>query len=384
MTDFFDRLEAELTAAAEREMVAGTASTRRRAPAIRPLLVALIGLVLAGTATAAVVTLTGTEGSQPLRGTHTSPARPGTPPTSPSLAAFCDKNAGACPGSGPSTTHYELALLPFAPHPSPSPRARARTADAGLVGWCATATLGDAHSAGGAYGCAPALAPSASARIAGAGFGTGAGRVSFVIVDERVAAVRLRDGRRIRPRTDRSLPAPWRAAVWSGGFDTATTVDLLDADGETLPKQGRASDGLSRVQRAGPVGAARDRRCAINSAALAVHDARTIIDAPRASPDLAGKPFLICGTAIIGNGAEMLQAFVLVDARAPGRPPADLPGAAPLPAMPGVVEVGGEASARRVGAAWLVVTSQPVGGDARSTDRADARRRALAALRVGG
>lgn len=246
MTDFFDRLERELTEAAARDAQPTPDGTparahragRRRRLVSRPLLLAMLGLVVAGTATAGIVTLTGAQPSKPLDGTYTSPAKPGQPPTAPAMADFCEKNAGACPGSQPSATDYQVGLLPFAVVPNPSQSHYEHITGAGRVGWCATARTAAAHSAGRIYGCSPAVSSKQSARIAGGSLGVGAQRVTFVVVDERVAGVRLRDGRIIEPRSDTSLPGDWRAAIWSGGTDTPTTVDLLNAHGQQLPANG--------------------------------------------------------------------------------------------------------------------------------------------------
>jgi hypothetical protein len=383
--DFFDRLEIELTRAAARETeapavgIAGQPDRRRRSAwASRPLLIAVLGLVVAGTAVAAVARFTGGEASRPLQGTHRGLAHAGAPPSSHAMREFCAKNPGTCPGSGPLNMKYKVSLTPFLATAATS-RYSDGVTGAGRVGWCAIAELSGGAGVGQAAGCAPSRSAQQSARIAGGGFGTAQDRVSFVVVDQRVAAVRLRDGRVVRTRADASLPDRWRAAVWRGGTDTATTVELLDAGGALLPKQGRIIDQLAQAQRAGPNAAATYKGCAITSRTLRVRRARTIIDPPRAVPDVAGHPFLICATAGIGNAPDMTQALVLVDARAPGTPPANLPGAAPSRTDPGIVEVGDDVSAKRIGDAWLVVTSSLPGASKGFAER----RRALAALKVG-
>ena len=84
-------------------------------------------------------------------------------------------------------------------------------------------------------------------------------------------------------------------------------------------------------------------------------------------PVLLGRPYIVCASTIYRDGQKELQASVLLDARQPGRAPAALPGMRPVRGWPGVFQAPGAEGklfARRVAAAWLVVSGgqPPVGG----------------------
>jgi hypothetical protein len=331
MTDPFDLLRDQLVAAA----VPQGQRTRRR---WRPLVVLAAALALGGTATATAVLTLGGEPSPPLKGRV-----PGSP-------------AGAA-------RDYTVLLRP--------------DLRVGAAGWCSTVALRTRRGPLGAgSGCGPALQASYP-QIAGGGMTVSPTWIlSYWIVDRRVAAVRLGDGTRIVPRADAGLPFGWRAAI--AFLDTrhgrapaaAFTADLIGADGRVLlGGAGRTADAPRGV----PSLPARNvdahdppaRPCVIEHRDLphlAAVD-QSIVNGALARPiDASGRPLRTCSAALFRLDGVRLRAAVLVDARDPARPAADLPRAY-VPAL---------ASARRVGSAWLVVD----GGTS------VARRRLLAALTV--
>jgi hypothetical protein len=332
MTDPFDLLRDQLVAAAA---AAPQHRARRR---WRPLIVLAAALALGGTATATAVLTLGGEPSPPLK--------------------------GRVPGSSAGAARDYTVLL--------RPDLRV-----GAAGWCSTVALRTRRGPLGAgSGCGPALQASYP-QIAGGGMTVSPTRVlSYWIVDRRVAAVRLGDGTRIVPRADVGLPFGWRAVVAFVGTRrgrmpaSALTADLIGADGRVLlADASRTADAPRGV----PSLPAREvdahdppaRPCAIEHRDLphlAALD-QSIVNGALAQPvDASGRPLRTCSAALFRLDGARLRAAVLVAARDPTRPAADLPRAY-VPAL---------ASARRVEGAWLVVD----GGTS------IARRRLLAALTV--
>jgi hypothetical protein len=311
--DPFDLLRDQLVAAAAPAPV--RAARRRRA---RPLVVLAAALALGGTATATAVLTLGGEPSPPLKG----------------------RVPGARGADGARA--YAVLLRP--------------DLRAGVAGWCSTVALRDGRRPIGAgSGCGPAL-EAASPSPAGGGMVVSPTRVLvFRIVDRRVAAVRLADGRRIVPRADPDLPFGWRAAiafvpVARGKIDErALAVDLLGPDGRALAHRdprGVPDLPTAKVDPHDPPA----RPCAIGHRALphlAALDQTIVKSTLTRAIDASGHPLRTCGTALFRLDGVRLRAAVLVDARGPAHVPAALPGG----------YVPAQAVARRVagGHAWLVV-----------------------------
>ena len=379
MTDFFDRLEMELLDAVRRSAAPTTVVQdrgRSRAPRPRyrrPLLVALLGIMLTGTAAAAVMKLNGEASHPPTGSLHSAPV-PGPAPDNGPFARFCAANPGSCPGSKGSKVDYSLSIVPFVGS-TPSTEA-----GVGSVAWCARLALKTGGGDGVIQGCSPAQPASSSARVVGLGAGVGADRMTFVVVDQRVASVHLRSERIIQARRFPGWPTAWKLAIWRGGHDTPSTVQLLDAEGRRLPNRGSLSAPPLRVQSATHDIATGYRRCTISSTrpSVGVSSVRVLADAPRASAALSGKPMLTCASARIDRRYD---AYVLLDAGAPGtRDPVSLPGAVRSKMDPSVVHVGATLSARRIGAAWLVVEASTPSRRRRDDEHRDL---ALAALAIG-
>ena len=168
--DPFDLLRDQLVAAAAPE---GVRRRRRgRGRGARPLAIAAAALALGGSATAAAVLTLGGEPSPPLKGRV----------------------------DGDPARRYSIVLRP--------------DLRAGVAGWCATLALrGQKGPIGAGTGCGPALEAAYPQIASGATTVSPRRILIFRIVDRRVAAVRLADGRRIVPRADPALPAGWRAAI---------------------------------------------------------------------------------------------------------------------------------------------------------------------------
>jgi hypothetical protein len=320
--DPFDLLRDELVAAAA---PAGVRARRR----VRSLVVVAAALALSGTATAAVLSLTGGQPSAPLR--------------------------GALPGErGPSARNYTISLTP--------------NLFPGQAGWCRRVALrrGRAPVTGG-MGCGLAAA-SGTALIAGGAMSVGSDRIlAYAVVDRRVASVELAPGLRVAPRAEPTLPFGWRAAVAfvptrRGALPgEATILRLFDARGRAIdrsPEQHAGTRALPtrKVDPLHPPAVP----CAITHAPIAHlrHVSQTIVRGLLATrADVNGRALRTCSEAAFSLGTHRLRAAVLVDAAGPRHEPPPLPGAM---------------TARRIGRAWLVVD----GGTPRD------RRTLLAALHV--
>jgi hypothetical protein len=185
-----------------------------------------------------------------------------------------------------------------------------------------------------------------------------------------VATVRLHDGRTISPLPDRRLPYGWRAAV---AFVTRAhgSVDPTDLDWTLQDAAGRpistAPNERAGTKHAGtatlPTRTVDPRdpphaRCAIRARPLRhlrAVSAEIVKRMPTTTPNVNGRAFLTCATTIYYLGDHSYRAAVLLDARDRHRPAADLPGTTPRAGSPDLVEAAGHITARRAGAAWLVV-----------------------------
>jgi hypothetical protein len=329
MTDPFDILRDRLVAAAH----ATSPPPRLARPRRRMLIVLVAALLVSSSAAAAVVSLTG-EDSQPLTG-----------------------KVGGKPGAGPSDAReYVIEMLP--------------SLSVGEAGWCATLAL--RHSNGqpiaGGEGCGPAPPAAAPQIVSGALVATtsrSGKSVSYIVVDDRVASVRVDGGRMIIPRPSAAIPSGWKAAVWftAGGAAPATPV-LLDKAGQVIstePNQraGTRAAGTRRLAtRAVDPARAPHQRCAIevpSRAGLRAASERVVTETPAHEPDVNGRAFRACAGAVIYLAGRRFTAAVLVDARNPSHQAAALPGQRPHPGAPGIVEAGGGITARRAGPGWLVV-----------------------------
>lgn len=365
MNDPFDTLRDQLVHAAER--IPAPAARRRRwwRPVWRRHPVALVAaaLVVSGSATAAVVSLTSR--SAPLTG-RVPPVRG---PASPrSLAGL----------------RYEITIFPYI--------------EAGQLGWCTNITYtrhGKLEFGSGACGGGPSADRPLFGEILSIDPSPPAGdRVSYVITAPRVAAVHIEHGPTIAARSDPRLPFGFKAVVIlqpstspplaipppgssvvaalppPPGPDTGRppatihprALIALDRSGRPLVthRHPRAPRRLPTRFWQVPQSPARGA-CAIKAARLAGLRAMwgsVLIRIPKLR-GLDGPAFLSCVDIEYYLGRSALKAAVLLNARAPGRPPAPLPNAAPARGEPGVVNVRagsqGDLSARRAGNAWLVV-----------------------------
>jgi hypothetical protein len=249
------------------------------------------------------------------------------------------------------------AALTLAGHPSkPVKTSRYRVAvmpdlNTGAIGWCGSVTIRRAGGgAMGGRGCGPA-GPPGTHMLAGGGL-IGPGGIAFAVVDPAVATV-VFGSRRVTPRRDPAVPAPWRVAVAPG---RSGQLKLLDKDGHELKEpeyRGRDPRGKA-VDPDHPPKA----RCAIHAAplpGLRAQSARlleTIATRPAIAP-----AYLTCATTVYYLGKWRVRAAVVLSAADPNAP------APPLPPDP-------DLDVKRAGTGWLVVFG---------TDKAS-RREVLAAL----
>lgn len=368
MTDFIDGLERDLVDAARRDHHArrAAAPSRRWRFTGRGLALALATLVLAGSATAAVVGLTAAP-SKPL--------------------------AGPVDAAKPSAQAYAVSLLP--------------DLRPGQAGWCSVVRFSTGGRFNGAgMGCGPARA-AGGAQIAGGGMYGNGESLQYVVVTARTRAVRFDERTLVATRSDPSLPYGWRYAVAVTGpvpalaapsieppatgtpvpgpvpsrttpgatpaapapapphVPTRTTPGVTpaapatapprlpepfvpvqyDARGRTLPATTRADDhtrqGRSRpVTRAHPA-----QRCVIGGAkGYVARYARVQTSPPKPAPRVEGRAFGSCASTVFRVAGKRggLTAAILLDSHRPRAP------AAALPRTPGL-------SGRRLGPGWIVV-----------------------------
>ncbi|MEN3283483.1 MAG: hypothetical protein V7607_4623 [Solirubrobacteraceae bacterium] len=163
----------------------------------------------------------------------------------------------------------------------------------------------------------------------------------FAIVDRRVASVRLHDGRTIASRADRTLPYGWKAVVaFLARQDGRFAVDdlswtLQDARGAPISTAPNQRAGATHAWTATlPTRAVDPRdpphaRYAIRARplqGLRAVSARIVTRAATRTPDVNGRAFQTRATTVYYLHARRYRAALLVDARDPSRPAADLPG----------------------------------------------------------
>jgi hypothetical protein len=314
-------LERELLAAAERRALDPVVA-QRRLRRWRPLVLIAAALVLSGSATAAVVSLLGTR-SKPL-----------------------DGSVSHVPGTSGKQFHYSLPVTP--------------DLDAGHTGWCSFPFVwtGRRPSAGSGGGfCVPSGGGGSPVILAAGGMNVS---LFWMVVQSRVAAVRLPKRKVIIPRSDPRLPADWRAVVsFTEGPISAT---LFDSRGRVIPQPSQRSPAPVATRADNPDRPPRSR-CWIRAPRLPGLTRQWSVVAtavPARGAAVSARALFSCARSwFMFNGrSPAVWAAVLVGARDPRRFAPDLPGLRPT-GQPGTyVEAGGTAgdiTARRVGRAWLVV-----------------------------
>jgi hypothetical protein len=385
MTDPFVVLRSELVGAAARAEVT---SPRRRWDWLRgrsrPLSVVIAALVICGSATAAVLSLTSS--SQPLEGKVPGTITAARPDGTYSVAGY----------------RYRIVVTP--------------SLAAGQAGWnTGIEYIGRGPQSGAGEGAGGSYA-TASNPIFG---GTGAGFVSTgqaqrgdtvgdVITGPQVAAIRI-GNRTIRTFTSTELPAGDRAAVfflpagspqptvgWRPGQPIHSYIRApngphpgpdpnkwpkhpsvailpLDASGRIIPTTfsypdppfaffWQAPKAMTPSNEGppyhGPTHPRADGICQLGQHGLPGLTpvwGHTILRIKPAANSL-GELFVSCVDAEYYLNGWPLATGVLVDARRPGQALAALPGTKPVPGVAGTVDfASANLSARRVGNAWLVV-----------------------------
>jgi hypothetical protein len=356
MSDYFERIEAHLLDAVEREARMRRGRSRRvslKRPRRASLLVAVV-LLLGGSAAAAAVLIAG-ERSRSLSGV--------VPPY--------DASGNVSLGGG----HYEITITP--------------ALKAGTIGWCTSIHYRDVPSLraeGGEFGgggCgagtpavgSPLFAPDGSQERG----------LWYVLAAPQVAAVRVANGPTVLTRADARLPYGFRAAVFeiparafSHGFPRLTA---LDASGRAIPGSFYESPPPEPARywqypQRQPQG-----RCPLTARRGSGVRAGLgeVLTAIVPDPGIIGHAYLSCAEVGFRFHATWLTAAVLLDAKHPGAPPAALPDMRPVRGAPGVFDrtsalLPEGITARRVGDAWLIVKGQAAVAQ---------RVQALRALRVG-
>ena len=325
-------------------------------PGLRRSLLALAAVLLLGGSAAAAL-LSG-ERSRPLAGTL------------------------AQGPSGLGVSFYRISVFPYMM--------------VGWSGWCSSVVFDSGATREATdYGCA--AVQSSGPVLAGPNTfgGQGGGEYTYGVVQDRVASVRLPDGRVVIPVSSWRLPFGTRGyfAVASRGTAPSRSFRgprVFDAAGhelrERLVTRENAVEGLPQI-------AVDPRRpgssaCAVRSTPMrALAPLTETLSTPVAWPRRQAGAFLACANATFALDATKLALAVLVDATSASRPAPPLPGLRPDPARPGIMTgrelgnlgfprtsvanfAGGQAfenlaqhqdlanhdlSARRAGPAWLIV-----------------------------
>lgn len=314
MTDFLDCLEQQLIEAVERHTrtqdrrVGLRQATRARWRRVwrvrrRPIIVFLAVVLLGGSATAAVVSLTK---SRPLSGTLArGPLAPAAVPT-----------------------RYRISVFPYM--------------TVGWSGWCSSITFQTRHGVTTNYGGCGPVETSGSPFLAGGLFGGPGGEYDYEVLTDAVAAVRFSNGRTVIPRSDPRLPPgtralfavfPSQAASRSGGTPepppNPPAEQWLDANGRVLPMP--LVTRATAVERL-PVRSLNPRQsrtapCAVHVHALAgLTPLAEVVATPVPWPRRQPGAFLSCANATFRLGEDTLAVAVLVDATDPAGPARPLPG----------------------------------------------------------
>lgn len=229
---------------------------------------------------------------------------------------------------------------------------------AGHIGWCSSLALRHGRSGSFGSGCGAAPGPERP-QITSIGMLGQRGGITGMVVSADVALVELPDGRRVRPRADQGVPAPWKLVV-ATLKDQRSDLRFLDAAGRELPQEdarggwasGRGRYATDKVSPTRPP----DRPCAIRArrlAGLRAVSARLLVRYPSEAPKVAEPAFLSCATTVFYIGRTRLRAAVLVNPFDASQPAALLPGMAAEPA--GIVATSDLMSAKRAGPGWLAV-----------------------------
>jgi hypothetical protein len=352
MSDYFERVEARLLDAVEREAKLRGGARARRATLKRPrrgLLLITAVLLLGGSAAAAV--LIAGERSRSLSGV--------VPP-------YDAQGNVSVAGS-----HYEITITP--------------SLEAGTIGWCTSIHFRDVPKGGefGGGGC-PTGTPAIGSPLFAADGSRGPG-LWYVLAAPQVAAVRVANGPTVLTRADSRLPYGFRAAVFElseKAFSSgAPRVTALDATGR--PIAGSSYEEPPREQARYWQSPQREPRgrCPLSGRRGSGVRGRlgTVLTAIVPDPGIIGHAYLSCVALGFRLHGVWLTAAVLLDAKHPGEPPAAMPDMRPVPGAPGVVDRSSAflregITAQRVGDAWLVVQGQA---------SVSQRLQGLRALRVG-
>ena len=277
----------------------------------RPL-AALFGvLAVAGSAAAAVVSLTA---SRPLSGT-------------------VQNGVGVLHSAGP--TQYRISVFPYLA--------------VGWSGWCSSADFSvNGRPTATEYSCGP-VESSSQLVLDSALFGGRSGFYEYEIVSDRVAAVHYSDGPTITPISDPRLPRGTRAVVRVGPMPKVSKPGMpvplprekwLDARGRVLPI---AVIGRANAVEHLPLRALNPQHPAGGGCTVLARPLRGLValsqTVARAVPWPRREPgaFLACANATYRLGTSTLAVAVLVDATNPRRTAAPLPGVVADPATPGVL-----------------------------------------------
>jgi hypothetical protein len=251
------------------------------------------------------------------------------------------------------------------------------TITGGEGGWCVTLNSGACPTANPVRAFhTPIVAENWS------GQGIPSVNTGFVLTTSRVAAVSINGSKAIPTHAEPMLPDQLRAAVVElrggsrrhvPGFNVEVPVvplsslrfTPLNSKGEPIPQSSKQDTplafylpgrGWSRPASA-PQGV-----CGIQANHLGglVAPAGFVLTHVEPHPGLIGRPFLSCASSSYTFEGWPLVASVLLDAAHPGSTPAPLPTMKPLVGHSGFFQalvVEGEAVARRIPGAWLVVAN---------------------------
>jgi hypothetical protein len=341
MSDYFERVEAHLLDAVEREVKPRGARSRdaqRRVPRAvrrprRGLLLIAAVLLLGGSAAAAV--LIAGERSRSLSGV--------VPP-------YDAQGNVSVAGS-----HYEITITP--------------SLEAGTIGWCTSIHFRDVPKGGefGGGGC-PTGTPAIGSPLFAADGSRGPG-LWYVLAAPQVAAVRVANGPTVLTRADPRLPYGFRAAVFElseKAFSSgAPRVIALDGSGRAIPGSSYEEPPREQARYWQSPQRQPQGRCPLTARPGSGVRAGlgTVLTAIVPDPGIIGHAFLSCVAVGFRLHGAWFTAAVLLDAKHPGAPPVALPDMRAVPGAPGVLDRSSAflregITAQRAGDAWLVVQGQ--------------------------
>ncbi len=274
-------------------------------------------------------------------------------------AMMCAMALNACGGAGSTTSEVRGISLPVIS--SHRQVLLVPSAQAGFVGWCMTVTPG--------IGGCEELRGSTTGILAERWVGGGSTVVGAAITSDAVNEVTV--GRSVLPtRSEYALPTGFRGVVVEIRLNHLPPrvraerlhFTALNANGKPV-RQSVPSDHLGVEMPVRSWRRLESTPCKLlppHIDGLVGPTGNVVVDNVKSHQGLVGRPFLTCASAVYNVPGVYAPLFVgvLLNAAHPGSTPGALPAMKPIPGHPGTFRAltgEGEAVARRIPHAWLVV-----------------------------